>query len=127
MEWTGGRGLDVALDNVGPEVMQQTFRAMTSYGRIVTLMGTPSDTDELTAYISNLSVLNVMMLTPMWRGLTDYMEAQATMVAKGIGWLSEGKLMVEINRSFPLEQAADAHRHLEAGGITGKIVLTMED
>jgi NADPH:quinone reductase len=127
LDWTDGRGLDVALDNVGAEVMQQTFRAMTSYGRVVTLMGTPSDTDDLTAYISNLSVLNVMMLTPMWRGLTAYMEAQAGMVAKGIDWLAEGKLSVEINRSFPLEQAADAHRLLEAGGITGKIVLTMAD
>jgi NADPH:quinone reductase-like Zn-dependent oxidoreductase len=36
----------------------------------------------------------------------------------------EGKLRVEIDETFPLAQAAEAHRHLEAGRAKGKVVLT---
>lgn len=36
-----------------------------------------------------------------------------------------GGLRVEVGAGFPLEDAADAHRALEAGQITGKAVLTM--
>ena len=67
-EWQPA-GLDVALDNVGPEIMQRTYRAMAPYGRIVTLMGTPADTDDTLAYNLNLTIHNVMMLTPMWLGI----------------------------------------------------------
>jgi NADPH2:quinone reductase len=122
-DWTRGRGLDVALDNLGAEVMQQTFRAMAPYGRVVTLMGTPADVEDLVAYNQNLSILNVMMLTPMWQGLTDRMEHQAEIVQKGMQWLSKGEIDVHVSEVFPLEQAAEAHKLIEAGGVTGKIVL----
>jgi NADPH:quinone reductase-like Zn-dependent oxidoreductase len=36
-----------------------------------------------------------------------------------------GELRVEVGATFPLERAADAHRALEAGQVTGKAVLTM--
>ena len=37
--------------------------------------------------------------------------------------VDEGKLMVTIDQTFPLDQAAEAHRRLEQGRATGKIVL----
>ncbi|SDH24000.1 NADP-dependent oxidoreductase [Pseudonocardia oroxyli] len=52
--------------------------------------------------------------------------------AAGGGGLSElldlharGLLRILVDRTFPLAQAADAHRYGEAGGTTGKIVLTV--
>jgi len=36
-----------------------------------------------------------------------------------------GELRVVVGATFPLEQAADAHRALEAGQVTGKAVLVM--
>lgn len=122
-EWTGGRGLDVALDNVGGETMQRSFAAMAPYGRIVTLMGTPGDTSEGTAYNGNLTIHNVMMLTPMWLGLRRHLRRQAACVAKAMALLAEGRLRVVIDRSFPLAEAAEAHRHLESGKALGKVVL----
>jgi NADPH2:quinone reductase len=124
--WTGGRGLDVALDNLGATVMQQTFRAMAPYGRVVTLMGTPADVEDLVAYNQNLSLLNVMMLTPMWRGMANRLMQQAEMVQKGMTWLSDRKIKVHVSEVFPLNQAAKAHQRLEAGGMTGKIVLEIQ-
>jgi NADPH:quinone reductase-like Zn-dependent oxidoreductase len=39
--------------------------------------------------------------------------------------VSDGRLRVAVERSLPLEQAAEAHRLLEAGGVRGKIVLAV--
>jgi NADPH2:quinone reductase len=122
-DWSRGHGMDVALDNLGATIMQQTFRAMAPYGRVVTLMGTPADTEDMVAYNHNLGILNVMMLTPMWHGMVERLTQQAEIVEKGIQWLANKKIQVHISEVFDLEQAAEAHRMLEVGGITGKIVL----
>lgn len=49
--------------------------------------------------------------------------------AEQLGWLAEraatGRIVVEVAQTFPLEQAADAHRLLEQGHVRGKLVLTM--
>jgi NADPH:quinone reductase-like Zn-dependent oxidoreductase len=39
--------------------------------------------------------------------------------------VAEGRLRVEIEQSFPLAQAAEAHRLLERGRASGKVVLTL--
>ena len=127
LDWTGGEGLAVALDNVGPEAMQETYRAMAPYGRIVTLMGTPADDDDLTAYNRNLTIHNVMMLTPMWFGLRGRLAEQARLVAAGMRLLEEGKLKLHIDSTFPLSDVGVAHAKLEAGGMLGKMVLHIAD
>ena len=38
-------------------------------------------------------------------------------------WMKEGTLSVRIDRTFPLEEAADAHRALESRATMGKILL----
>ena len=124
-DWTKERGLDVALDNLGAESMQRTFSAMAPYGRVVTLMGTPGDTAEGAAYNGNLTIHNVMMLTPLWRGLTTRLRQQADRVQKSMTLLAEGKLRVVIDQVFPMTEAAAAHRYLESGKATGKVVLTV--
>jgi NADPH2:quinone reductase len=48
---------------------------------------------------------------------------EAGIVQKGIQWLSEGEIEVHVSEVFPLEQVAKAHQLLEAGSMTGKIVL----
>ncbi|MFZ5790859.1 MAG: quinone oxidoreductase family protein [Pseudomonadota bacterium] len=123
--WTGRKGVDVALDNVGGEAALATIKAMAPYGRIVTLMGAPFDDSEGTAYVRNLDILNVMMLTPMWFGLERELKRQAGIVADGISKLANGALTVEIAQTFPLTRAADAHRRLGQGSLAGKLVLAI--
>ena len=125
-DWTGAQGIDVAFDNVGPDIMRKTFQVMAPYGRVVTLTGTPGDTSESHAYNANLTIHNVMMLTPMWRGLPERLRAQARHVRQGLALLAEGKLRVIVDRAFPLREAAAAHDYLEGGHAIGKIVLCME-
>lgn len=123
MSWSGG--LNVAFDNAGAETMTRTYRAMAPYGRVVTLMGTAPDDAELNAYNLNLTIHNVMMLTPMWKGLTDRLKAQAAIVAEALQLVAGGKLTLRIAGAFPLAEAAEAHRFLESGKAIGKVVLTM--
>lgn len=120
--WSGG-GLDVALDNVGGETMQRTFSAMAPYGRIATLIGTPGDDTQTTAYNSNLTIHNIMMLTPMWLGLKVRLRQQAACVERAIALLAAGKLVPVVDRRFPLAKAGAAQVYLESGKAVGKIVL----
>lgn len=126
LRWTDGEGLQVALDNVGPEVMAKTFTAMAPYGRVVTLMGTPADDADLNAYNRNLTIHNVMMLTPMWFGLKKHLRRQADIVREMIPYLANGEIEVRIEGTYPLSEASAAHEQLEAGGMSGKIVLQIE-
>src|SRR6266481_4890644 len=123
--WTKGRGLDVAVDNVGAEVMQRTFSVMAPYGRVVTLMGTPADTSDGAAYNGNLTVHNVMMLTPMWLGLKARLRQQADRAHKVMNLVVKGNLRVGVDKVFPLSEAVAAHRYLESGQAVGKVVLAM--
>jgi NADPH2:quinone reductase len=121
LSWSGG--LQVAFDNAGAEVMQKTYRAMAPYGRVVTLMGIAADDADMNAYNLNLSLHNVMMLTPMWKGLTDRLKAQATIVGKALQLVAEGKLRLLLSESFALADAGKAQAFLESGKAVGKVTL----
>jgi len=122
-DWTDGRGLDVALDNVGAEVMQRTFKAMAPYGRIATLMGTPGDDAEESAYVGNLTIHNIMMLTPMLLGLDDRLAHQARIVAACLKRVAAGEIAPHICDRFGLSEVDEAHILLAKGSLAGKIVL----
>ena len=119
--WSGG--IDVALDNAGAEVLVATYRAMAPYGRVATLMGMPADDAGMTAYNMNLSVHNLMMLTPMWLGLTDRLAAQAGIVRQALELVARGDLRVRLAGEFPLAEARAAQAFLESGQAVGKVVL----
>ena len=121
LNWSGG--INVAFDNCGVEVMQKTFRAMAPYGRIVTLMGTPADAPELTAYNLNLTIHNVMMLTPMWKKLEERLKEQVRILRQALELVASGKLKIRHAASFPLAEAGKAHALLESGQAIGKITL----
>lgn len=119
--WSGG--LQVAFDNAGAEVMQKTYRAMAPYGRVVTLMGVAPDDADLNAYNLNLTLHNVMMLTPMWKGLTQRLKDQAEIVEKALELVAQGRLKLRLSESFALADAGKAHSFLESGKATGKVTL----
>jgi len=70
-------------------------------------------------------VHNVMMLTPMWRGLKGRLRQQADRVQKSMVLLAEGKLRVVVDQVFPMAEAVAAHRYLESGQAIGKVVLAI--
>jgi len=57
--------------------------------------------------------------------LHDERVRQRKILEQGAALVEQGKLGVLVSHRLPLTQAADAHRTIEAGGMIGKIVLTM--
>jgi NADPH2:quinone reductase len=126
LEWTDGEGVDIVLDTVGGEVFAAGFRATRVYGDVVTLLQPASDTDWRPARTRNLRIALELMLTPMAEGLEDAQSHQAHILRRCAELFDAGELQVVVHRVFPLEQAARAHRLVEAGGSTGKVVLVMD-
>lgn len=122
-DWSGG--VSVALDNVGEAAMRATYGAMAPYGRVVTLMGIAPDDDDMTAYNMNLTLHNVMMLTPMWLGLADRLRVQVEIVRKALDMVAEGSLRIEHAQTFSLDDVAQAHAYLESGAAVGKVTLAI--
>ncbi|MFO1131605.1 MAG: zinc-binding dehydrogenase [Hyphomicrobiales bacterium] len=125
LAWSGG--INVAFDNAGATVMQRTYRAMAPFGRVVTLMGVAPDDADLNAYNLNLTLHNVMMLTPMWKGLTDRLRAQAEIVGRALQLVADGKLKIRLSECFALADAGKAHAFLEGGKAIGKVTLRVRD
>lgn len=126
LAWTNGRGVDVAFDTVGGSVFSQTFAAVSVYGDIVTLLAPAADTNWKTARDRNLRVSYELMLTPMLQGLTAAQQHQAEILEQCAHWIDAGKLKIHLSQTFPLENAAGAHRFLESGSTIGKIALLIE-
>lgn len=122
-EWTDGRGVDVAFDTVGGEVFRRSIEAVAHYGDLVTLLDPGPDVDWREARNRNLRVGFEFMLIPMLRGLTGQRRRQGEMLDRCREWIDEGRLTIEVARTLPLEQAAEAHRLIEQGHTRGKIVL----
>ncbi len=127
VELTGGRGVDVALDTVGGETFRRTIDAMAVYGDLVTLLDPGEGVRWKDARQRNLRVGFELMLTPLLRPeMHQARAAQGAILSAAAEWIERDALQVIVGRRLRLEQAAEAHRQIEAGGMHGKIVLTVD-
>ena len=123
LDWSGGKGVDAAFDTVGDDAFKQLIPAVRVYGDLVTILQVPEDTDWQTIRLRNIRISQELMLTPMVMSLQDAARHQADILKRCAGYIDDGRLTVHVSRRLPLEQAADAHRLIESGGMTGKVVL----
>ena len=124
--WTGGQGVDIALDTVGGETFRKTLSAMAHYGDLVTLLDPGTDVDWKEARNRNLRIGFELMLTPMLQDLPGAQDHQGEILRRCGQWCDEGRLKIHVGQTLPLEKAVEAHRFLEKGHMQGKIVLTMD-
>jgi NADPH:quinone reductase len=114
MTLTGGKGVDVLYDNIAnPQVLPNAFRAIGFDGRLVTAgahAGPNVSIDFSHLYHKRITI----------KGRPGY---HASDVAKCFAAAAEGKIKAQIERILPLSRAADAHRLVESGESSGKIVL----
>jgi NADPH2:quinone reductase len=123
LQFTGGRGVDVALDIMGGTVFQDSFRAMAHYGSLVTLLDPGNDVIWKEARNRNLRVGFELMLTPMLQDLADARACHGEILDNCAALCDDGKLHIEVSKTFPLHQADRAHRQIETGHTRGKVVL----
>lgn len=127
LSWTSGMGADVVFDTVGGETFLKSLSAARVGGKVVSLISTPlSLADTQLARLRNLSLCYELMLTPQLLNMHQERIRQRKILEQCAQLVEAGKLSVLVTHRFPLEQAAEAHRLLEAGSITGKIILTMD-
>jgi NADPH2:quinone reductase len=110
-ELSGGLGADVVFDTVGGTTLVDSIPALAEYGRMVTIVGDATG-DFGKAYRKNAALYPMMM------------ERGAAMLDRLALLIDSGHLRPLIDRTIELEDAAEAHRLLKAGGLKGKIVLT---
>lgn len=123
LEWTAGKGVDVAFDTVGGEVFEKTCVAVAVYGDLVTILQPASAMNWGAARTRNLRFSLELMLTPMHLKLTPALEHQCNILRCCAELFDSDYLHIHLQQTFPLEEAAAAHRMLEQGGMTGKLAL----
>lgn len=121
--FTGGDGVEVVLDMVAGDYVPRNLKCLAEDGRyvVIAVLGGASATIN----IAQLMMRRVTLTGSTLRIRSDEFKA---LLAQEIGqtvWplVGEGKLRPLIDRTFPLAQAASAHRTMEAGEHVGKIVL----
>lgn len=124
LNWTNGLGVRLVVDTVGSDTFCRSFSATRLYGRVVTLLSTTCDLKHTnTARLRNLSIGYVQITAPLYFGLHPARVAQTRILERGAKLFEQGILKVRLGLVLPLEEAAEAHRLIEAGHTEGKIVL----
>ena len=123
-EATGGAGVDVILDMVGGDYVARNLACLAVEGRLVQIAFLKGSKVEL-----NLLPLMLKRQTLTGSTLRPRTVAQKAAIAQALKehvcpLLEAGTVGPVIHRTFPLRQAADAHRLMESGTHIGKIVLT---
>ena len=125
-ELTGGRGVDLILDHIGAEYFERNLAALAVNGRLVQigLMGGGSKaTIDLNQILRRW--LTVTGSTLRTRSVEEKGQIAAALRREVWPLFESGRVKPVIHRTFPLAQAADAHRLMESSAHVGKIVLTM--
>ncbi len=126
MDWTEGEGVDVAFDTVGPEVFQRTIPAVAHYGDLVSILDPGPQLDLTEARMRNLRIGLELMLTPMLRDLPKARAHQGEILNRCAEAIDRGELRIHVSQTFALAEVASAHRLIEEGHVTGKLVLTLD-
>jgi NADPH:quinone reductase-like Zn-dependent oxidoreductase len=112
---TAGRGVDIVIEHVGAATWDRSVRCLARGGRLVTCgatTGHQAAVDLRHLFARQLSLLG------------SYMGAKSELL-QAAALFFRGACRPVVDRTFPLADAAEAHRYLERGEHFGKVVLTV--
>ncbi|MCA9771208.1 MAG: NAD(P)H-quinone oxidoreductase, partial [Myxococcales bacterium] len=124
---TDGKGVDVILDMVGGDYLPRNLKILAVEGRHVSIAFLRGATVEV-----NLASVMMKRQTLTGATLRPQSEAAKAGIARALAehvWpkLDAGEIRPVVDRTFPLAEAAEAHRLMESSAHIGKIVLTVAD
>jgi NADPH2:quinone reductase len=121
MEFSGGRGVDLAIDSLGATMLDRTFNVVRKLGHIISIgeaEGQPFKNIRerilpRSQTFTRLHIGHVDAQSQAWKDSLD-------LIPRGVvdGWLK-----VPMAGTFPMEEAAAMHRYLESRQAAGKLVL----
>jgi NADPH2:quinone reductase len=121
-ELTGGRGVPVVYDSVGRVTFETSLRCLRPRG-ILASFGESSGDPPL---VSVRQLGNMGSLFVSHPSLIHYVETREELLETAndlFDMVGSGKIKIGINHSYPLREAAQAHRDVEARKTTGSVVL----
>ena len=125
-ELTGGRGVDLILDIMGGSYLSRNLAALAVDGRLVQigLMGGETASIDLRSVIGRRLTITGSTLRP--RSIDEKGQIAVALAREVWPLLEAGVVKPILYKSFPLTEAAAAHRLMESSEHIGKIVLTVE-
>jgi NADPH2:quinone reductase len=118
----GGKGVDIVLEMVGGTTFDQSLLALGDFGRMLTF-GMASRTAPTPVHPGAL-MHGSKTISGFWlANCFGKKEMMNDVIDELFALISDGKLKPVIGGTYPLAEAADAHRAMLARGTTGKIVL----
>ena len=122
-DFTGGAGADIVLDVVAGDYTQRNLDCLATGGRLVTIAVLGGTKAQIN--MARLMVKRQVLTGSTLRPRSDDFKALLAAEIEANAWpfVAEGRLRPEMDRAFPLRDAAGAHRRMEAGDHFGKIVL----
>ncbi len=120
---TDGRGVDLIVDQISGYVANDNLRAASIQGRIVNVGRLGGFKGEFDFDLHAARRLDYIGVTFRTRSVEEVREINRRMRADLWPHVEAGELRLPIDRTFPLDQAAQALAHMKANAHFGKIVL----
>lgn len=120
MEITDGKGCKSVIDGIGKSTVDISIGCLAHRGIFISFGNASGAVPAFP--VLRLIGKSAYVTRPK---LLDYTTTRAELVERAdeiFGWLEDGKLNVSVDTSFPLDQAAEGHKYLEAGKSKGKVL-----
>ena len=119
---TDGRGLDVVYDSVGQTTFDKSLECLRPRGYMVLFGQSSGPVPPFDP--ARLAARGSLFITRPSLAHYTLDRAELSQRASNIfNWTAAGKLKARIDKSFPMAEAAEAHRQLEGRKTTGKVIL----
>ena len=119
---TGGAGVQVVYDSVGRTTFLRSLDCLARRGMLVLFGQSSGPVEPFDPQLLNAKG-SLFLTRPT---LAHYTATRAELLARAgevLQWMAEGTLEVRIGHDFPLAEAAEAQREIEARRTTGKVLL----
>lgn len=119
---TDGRGVDVVYDSVGRDTFYKSLNCLRPRGYMVLFGQSSGAVEPIDPQILNQKG-GLFLTRP---ALHHYNHDRAEVLRRAndlFDWIGSGQLSVRIDKTFPLAEAAEAHRYLESRQSKGKMLL----
>ena len=124
---TEGRGVDVILDHIGAKYLDSNMKSLAKAGTMMligVMGGIKAELNLATMMVKRQRIIGSVLRS---RPIAEKASIIARFEKEVMPLFAAGTIEPEISATFPLAEAADAHRMMEAGGHFGKIVLSMQN
>ena len=119
---TNGRGVDVIYDSVGVATFLKGLDCIRTRGMMVLFGQSSGPVAPIDPSILNVKG-SLFLTRPNLAPHCATPEELNWRAGDVLGWIAAGKLELRVDRTFPLSEAAQAHRDLEGRKTAGKVLL----